>query len=242
MAQLKEKVTDKTVGMLSPWANIIGRSTHAPLDGSTVMLSYDDLRQALAGVASVDGYEPDGEGNTFVGQITANISNSSNTQYSPVDDPTGRTGPWYIYSYKGNTGKASSYYATRILTYMEMQAHYVRKYELGSYYTGVGEWYQLARSADSADKALSVAFKDSNVPFTNAQAATMTYGEIFNDYTYNRALSYAHAEGRHTYATGYTAHAEGSQTLASGNYSHAQGGLTVASGTYSHSEGYKTNA
>ena len=63
-------------------------------------------------------------------------------------------------------------------------------------------------------------------------------GEIFNDYTLNKATAnYAHAEGSNTTASGTSSHAEGSGTTASGHQSHAEGQLCVASGNYSHAEG-----
>ena len=49
-------------------------------------------------------------------------------------------------------------------------------------------------------------------------------GEIFNDYTNNKAIgNFAHAEGWLTTASGYAAHAEGFVTTASGDYAHAEG-------------------
>ena len=63
-------------------------------------------------------------------------------------------------------------------------------------------------------------------------------GEIFNDYTLNKATAnYAHAEGSNTTASGTSSHAEGSGTTASGHQSHAEGQLCIASGNYSHAEG-----
>ena len=63
-------------------------------------------------------------------------------------------------------------------------------------------------------------------------------GEIFNDYTLNKATAnYSHAEGSNTTASGTSSHAEGSGTTASGHQSHAEGQICVASGNYSHAEG-----
>ena len=68
-------------------------------------------------------------------------------------------------------------------------------------------------------------------------------GEIFNDYTLNKATAnYAHAEGSNTTASGTSSHAEGSGTTASGHQSHAEGQSCVASGTHSHAEGCYTKA
>ena len=72
-----------------------------------------------------------------------------------------------------------------------------------------------------------------------------THGEIFNDYSNNKATGrYSHAEGSITQASGYAAHVEGSNTVASGACSHAEGGgnSVLASGDYSHAEGAYTKA
>lgn len=53
-------------------------------------------------------------------------------------------------------------------------------------------------------------------------------GEIFNDYTHNKASSLAHAEGNNTTASGQASHSEGTDTIASGNNSHAGGIGTIA--------------
>jgi hypothetical protein len=55
--------------------------------------------------------------------------------------------------------------------------------------------------------------------------------------TGSATLSYAHAEGVDTTASGYYSHAEGSGTTASGNGAHAEGENNVASGASSHAEG-----
>ena len=68
-------------------------------------------------------------------------------------------------------------------------------------------------------------------------------GEIFNDYTNNKATAqYAHAEGTYTNASGGAAHAEGSMTQAKGVNSHAEGFSTTAEGDYSHTEGMSSVA
>ena len=72
---------------------------------------------------------------------------------------------------------------------------------------------------------------------------TETNGEIFNDYTYNKASGpHSHAEGRGVTASGLFSHAEGSSTTASDIGSHAEGDSTTASGQASHAEGYETMA
>jgi hypothetical protein len=68
-------------------------------------------------------------------------------------------------------------------------------------------------------------------------------GEIFNDYTTNKASSgYSHAEGRNTTASGYASHAEGEGTKAINDDSHAEGQYATASGYASHAEGRNTTA
>lgn len=70
-----------------------------------------------------------------------------------------------------------------------------------------------------------------------------TYGEIFNNYTNNKASgNYSHAEGGSTTASGSYSHAEGYDTIASIYYSHAEGCYTTASGHASHAEGNETTA
>lgn len=56
-----------------------------------------------------------------------------------------------------------------------------------------------------------------------------TYGEIFNNYSTNKASgSYSHAEGGYTTASGNYSHAEGNSCIASGYCSHASGRYTLA--------------
>lgn len=70
-----------------------------------------------------------------------------------------------------------------------------------------------------------------------------TSGEIFNDYTNNKASgNSSHAEGSYTTASGTASHAEGMQTTSSNVGSHSEGGYTQASGSYSHTEGEYTKA
>ena len=67
-------------------------------------------------------------------------------------------------------------------------------------------------------------------------------GEIFNDYTNNKAGNNAHAEGRNTTAEAENSHAEGRATKAIGKASHAEGISTQANAESSHAEGYATKA
>ena len=98
---------------------------------------------------------------------------------------------------------------------------------------------------------------DKKVDTTNAVGhKTVEGGEIFNDYTNNKATAqYAHAEGKQTEASGSYSHAEGQSTIAFGDYSHvegisteaayvshAEGRMSKAIGSHSHAEGMFTTA
>lgn len=68
-------------------------------------------------------------------------------------------------------------------------------------------------------------------------------GEIFNDYTNNKATgNYSHAEGYNAKSTGNYSHSEGNATSAYGTASHTEGFNTTANGFYSHAEGSYTIA
>jgi len=68
-------------------------------------------------------------------------------------------------------------------------------------------------------------------------------GEIFNDYTNNKAAgAYAHAEGYKATASASASHAEGYNNTASAGYAHVEGRDNTASGTAAHAEGYITTA
>lgn len=63
-------------------------------------------------------------------------------------------------------------------------------------------------------------------------------GEIFNNYTENKASGYySHAEGDNCTASGTDAHAEGYLCIASGKHSHAEGNNCTASALCAHAEG-----
>jgi hypothetical protein len=243
MSQIKG-IPGANPSIISPWDGMFARSQHAPLDASQVVASYNDLQLALNhgwnGLSNaVTSYGlSDGEQNAFIGEI---ITAYGTTE--PVYDKTGLTGPWIVTSYSKNQNTSiayASYNADRLLTYQEQLAHFVRRYDLGSYYSGVGEWYQLTRSTDSNDKTLAKEYRDSGLSLSNP--ANFTYGEIFNDYTYNKALSYAHAEGWHTYAIGYASHAGGKNSLAEAPYSIAVGESVKTEGNASAAFGSSTIA
>ena len=83
----------------------------------------------------------------------------------------------------------------------------------------------------------------SGVGQIDATEGATDHGEIFNEYTRNKATGkYSHAEGYHTTASDQSAHAEGYGTTASGYRSHAEGNYTKATGDFTHAEGNYTTA
>ena len=208
------------------------------------------------------GINNGGSGNYYVGLITSvpyvneddnrkdsnyTVDANGNKKLETID----MKGPWYV-SYKGTDkgrgtaqnkygfvpdGNPNTYYADRIVLKQEMDYTldngFVRKTQLGTYYTGVGHWYDsyiMSRKyADGLECPDGVYFP------------TTSYAEIFNDYTHNVATGvFSHAEGGGTTASGKQSHAEGACTTASGVDSHAEGYGTNASGDQSHTEGIVT--
>ena len=205
-----------------------------------------------------------GSGNYYVGLITAvpyvNEDDKRKDSHYTVDangnkklETIDMKGPWYV-SYKGTDkgrgtaqnkygfvpdGNPNTYYADRIVLKQEMDYTldngFVRKTQLGTYYTGVGHWYDSYTKSKTYANGLEC---PDGVYFP-----TTSYAEIFNDYTHNVATGiFSHAEGGGTTASGNQSHAEGVGTTASGNYSHAEGAGTTASKDYSHAEGWSTKA
>ena len=205
-----------------------------------------------------------GSGNYYVGLITAvpyvNEDDKRKDSHYTVDangnkklETIDMKGPWYV-SYKGTDkgrgtaqnkygfvpdGNPNTYYADRIVLKQEMDYTldngFVRKTQLGTYYTGVGHWYDSYTKSKTYANGLEC---PDGVYFP-----TTSYAEIFNDYTHNVATGiFSHAEGGGTTASGNQSHAEGVGTTASGNYSHAEGAGTTASKDSSHAEGVGTTA
>ena len=163
-------------------------------------------------------------------------------------------GPWYVsycgtdtrYGNKGvgkygfnPDGNGNTYYADRIVLRQEMDyaldKDFVRRTQLGTYYTGVGLWY------DSYTKSKEYA-AGKECP-DGTYFPTTSYAEIFNDYTNNVATgNFSHAEGKTTTASGANSHAEGQSSKATGGNSHSEGTSSTASGTASHAEGNSTTA
>ena len=200
-----------------------------------------------------------GSGNYYVGLITAvpyvNEDDKRKDSHYTVDangnkklETIDMKGPWYV-SYKGTDkgrgtaqnkygfvpdGNPNTYYADRIVLKQEMDYTldngFVRKTQLGTYYTGVGHWYDSYTKSKTYANGLEC---PDGVYFP-----TTSYAEIFNDYTHNVATGiFSHAEGGGTTASGNQSHAEGESTIASGIGSHAEGAGTTASGVDSHAEG-----
>lgn len=94
------------------------------------------------------------------------------------------------------------------------------------------------------DNGLNNKLNSSDAVGQNYLLSGVIKGEIFNDYTNNKASgSVSHAEGYNTTATGYASHAEGNSTIASDYGAHAEGYFTKARGAYgSHAEGYYSEA
>lgn len=208
------------------------------------------------------GINNGGSGNYYVGLITSvpyvneddkrkdshyTVDASGNKKLETID----MKGPWYV-SYKGTDkgrgtaqnkygfvpdGNPNTYYADRIVLKQEMDYTldngFVRKTQLGTYYTGVGHWYD--------SYIMSRKYADGLECPDGTYFPTTSYAEIFNDYTHNVATGlFSHAEGGGTTASGNQSHAEGEGTIASGIGSHAEGYGTNASGDQSHTEGIVT--
>ena len=224
------------------------------------------------------GINNGGSGNYYVGLITSvpyvNEDDKRKDSHYTVDangnkvlETIDMKGPWYV-SYKGTDkgrgtaqnkygfvpdGNPNTYYADRIVLKQEMDytldKDFVRKTQLGTYYTGVGHWYD--------SYIMSRKYADGLECPDGTYFPTTSYAEIFNDYTHNVATgifshaegggttssgNQSHAEGEHTTASGNQSHAEGEHTTASGGDSHAEGRYTTSSGNYSHAEGANTTA
>lgn len=208
------------------------------------------------------GINNGGSGNYYVGLITAvpyvNEDDNRKDSHYTVDangnkklETIDMKGPWYV-SYKGTDkgrgtaqnkygfvpdGNPNTYYADRIVLKQEMDYTldngFVRKTQLGTYYTGVGHWYD--------SYIMSKKYADGLECPDGTYFPTTSYAEIFNDYTYNVATGiFSHAEGGGTIASGNQSHAEGGGTTASGGCSHAEGAGTTANGYSSHTEGNAT--
>lgn len=221
------------------------------------------------------GINNGGSGNYYVGLITSvpyvNEDDKRKDSHYTVDangnkklETIDMKGPWYV-SYKGTDkgrgtaqnkygfvpdGNPNTYYADRIVLKQEMDYTldngFVRKTQLGTYYTGVGHWYD--------SYIMSRKYADGLECPDGTYFPTTSYAEIFNDYTHNVATgNFSHAEGKLTTVNGEAshgeglsnivnalhAHVEGHQNIVSADDSHAEGRENTVSGEYAHVEGYK---
>lgn len=110
--------------------------------------------------------------------------------------------------------------------------------------------YYLLKATLQGDTVQSASFqiKDANIPTQAGGGVGQAYpgstsGEIFNDYTNNKANGIcSHAEGSFTNASGNYAHAEGYNSYAGGNNSHAEGSGTYVNAENAHAEGWMSKA
>ena len=258
--------TIKTTQMT--WGFLNSRLNREPIDAASLSNSYTDLLWELNQTSST--YElgksnTGGSSNFYVGLITSvpyvNKGHGKNEDGS-------LKGPWYV-TYCGSdpnegTGKyaftghiddpinaANTYYADRIVLKRELDyaldKNTVSPLLLGTYYTGVGHWY------DSYTKSKEYRDENKELP-DGVYFPTTSYAEIFNDYTHNVATgNFSHSEGKQnivngeaSHAEGYGntinaihAHAEGHTNTISADDSHAEGQGNTISGKYAHAEGYK---
>ena len=258
--------TIKTTQMT--WGFLNSRLNREPIDAASLSNSYTDLLWELNQTSST--YElgksnTGGSSNFYVGLITSvpyvNKGHGKNEDGS-------LKGPWYV-TYCGSdpnegTGKyaftghiddpinaAITYYADRIVLKRELDyaldKNTVSPLLLGTYYTGVGHWY------DSYTKSKEYRDENKELP-DGVYFPTTSYAEIFNDYTHNVATgNFSHSEGKQnivngeaSHAEGYGntinaihAHAEGHTNTISADDSHAEGQGNTISGKYAHAEGYK---
>ena len=252
------------------WGFLNSRLNREPIDAASLNNSYTDLLWELNQTSST--YElgksnTGGSSNFYVGLITSvPYVNKGHGQ----NEDSSLKGPWYV-TYCGSdpnegTGKyaftghiddpinaANTYYADRIVLKRELDyaldKNTVSPLLLGTYYTGVGHWY------DSYTKSKEYRDENKELP-DGVYFPTTSYAEIFNDYTHNVATgNFSHSEGKQntvngeaSHAEGYGntinavhAHAEGHTNTVSANDSHAEGQGNSVSGEYAHVEGYHTN-
>lgn len=198
------------------YGSSIRRVNRLPIDESSVFNTYSALIEEMKSPNS----------SIYKGQI---LSVKSDTSTDVVA---------YIIKNLDN-GSNTSYYAERIIdfTYLDeaLRGKFVRPQDLGTTYTGVGQWYDASHNKTAEGEPV----------------ATITYNEIFNDYVENIAgsndlidntIKYAHAEGQKTNAQGTASHAEGYSTSTVGMAAHAEGKNTQAQGEASHTQNGATIA
>lgn len=188
------------------------RHHRSPLEENSLFTSYSKLEEEMKNEHS----------SIYKGQIVVT--------YGPEGQDSVYFTPFLIKNDndKGNT----SYYADRIITATYQSNYidniYVKKEQLGTIYTGVGQWADVQ----------------------GQQIASNTYSELFNDYRGNTITlhenddvaqpytAYAHAEGAGNYINASYAHAEGLYTAVyNGTGAHVEGIGAIANGLASHAEG-----
>ncbi len=241
------------------WGSLMARCNREPIDDSTLNFSYAhllwELNQPNTYLPSTVTDNKGGSGNFYVGLITSVPYAAGNKgQFASfAENKLSMKGPWYVsycdtdepqgtgkfaFGGHGSTGNPNTYYADRIVLKREMdyalQQGTVSPLQLGTYYTGVGMWYD--------SYAASYQYTDGNQELPDGTYfQTTTYAEIFNDYKHNIAFgAYSHAEGNGTTTYGDYSHAEGLRTITYSGASHAEGEDTVTYGTASHAEGFNT--
>lgn len=196
----------------------IRRHKRTPFDENSLLYSYTYLEEEMR---SVDSF-------IYKGQIvvTQGLKDiEGNDTKSPI-----YYSPWLI---KNDTNDNTKFYADRIVTasYNEkyLEDRYVKKTQLGTRYTGVGQWADVK----------------------GIETHTNTYSEVFNDYVTNFIsvhenndkeqpyLSYAHVEGYNNSVYMSYVHAEGKDNIIRGKSAHAEGMQNQAMSLASHAEGYK---
>lgn len=245
------------------WGSLMARGNREPIDDSTLNNSYAhllwELNQPNTYLPNTVKDNKGGSGNFYVGLITSvPYAGGDKNQYASFTENTNdMRGPWYVsycdtdepqgtgkfaFAGHGSKGNPNTYYADRIVLKREMdyalQRSSVSPLQLGTYYTGVGMWY------DSYMQSFQYTDGNQELP-DGTYFPTVSYAEIFNDYKHNTAYgSYSHVEGGKNYTGIYAtyAHAEGQNTYANGRASHAEGEYTYANGLASHAEGKNTYA
>lgn len=253
---------EKVLTDYNTWGFMNQRLKREPSDASEANNSYTDLLWELNLVTNtyVKGYGSGASGNYYVGLITT--VPYVNKGHGKNEDPSMK-GPWYVtycasdpnegsgkYGFQGHIDSpataAITYYADRIVLKQELDyaldKNYVSKYQLGTYYTGVGLWWDSWNSISGGARN----YRDLKEVPDGTYFTTTSYSEIFNDYAYNRATgNYAHAEGYHTYVVSSSnAHGEGNSTIITSSVNaHAEGLTTIVDNAHeAHVEGTSTKA
>lgn len=203
----------------------IRRTNRKPLEENAVMVSYEALEKEMASPTST----------IYKGQIV--VTNGPKEGNAVSEDKDSRFFmPWLIKT--DNDQAKDQFYADRVMTgsytaYF-LNQRYVTKYQIGTKYTGVGQW--------------------ADVKGEDTENGSTTYTEIFNDYNSNVApihekddeempyLSHTHIEGYGNYADHSYAHVEGSGNMAYARNVHIEGEQNSAYGVAAHAGGLHTYA